>query len=148
MTFRSATLYDTPKVGGDTLAYCTRCKMELAHIIVAMVGTTPARVICKTCRGEHNYKRQTGFVAQRAKRAPVEKKQTLRVADLWEKKMSEHYADEVLPYATSSEFKMGNVINHPQFGLGIVEEVKRHGKIVVLFRLGEKILVHGMNTGS
>src|SRR5437588_9021934 len=44
------------RVGGDVDAFCTRCKMELGHTILAMVGSRPARVRCNTCQGEHNYR--------------------------------------------------------------------------------------------
>ena len=48
------------KVGGDIDAWCTRCKMDLGHTILAMVGTKAARVRCNTCQGEHNYKATSG----------------------------------------------------------------------------------------
>src|SRR2546430_15525379 len=44
------------RVGGDIDAWCTRCKMNLGHTILAMVGTRPARVRCNTCQGEHNFR--------------------------------------------------------------------------------------------
>ena len=43
-------------VGSDVEAYCTKCKMVLAHAVVAMEGTKPRRVRCNTCNGEHNYR--------------------------------------------------------------------------------------------
>src|SRR2546429_5893163 len=48
------------RVGGDIDAWCTRCKMNLGHTILALVGTRPARVRCNTCHGEHNYRRDGG----------------------------------------------------------------------------------------
>ena len=37
------------KTGGEVDCFCTRCKMVLAHTILAMVGDRPARVKCNTC---------------------------------------------------------------------------------------------------
>ena len=48
------------KVGADIDAWCTRCKMNLGHTILAMVGSKPVRVRCNTCQGEHNYRGSAG----------------------------------------------------------------------------------------
>ena len=50
----------THKVGGEVDAFCTRCKMTLAHTILAMVGTKIARVKCNTCGGDHAYRGEPG----------------------------------------------------------------------------------------
>lgn len=45
------------RVGKDTLAYCSRCKMNLAHVIVtASHDNKPLRVQCRTCHSERNFK--------------------------------------------------------------------------------------------
>src|SRR5512144_3184296 len=42
--------------GDDTDAYCTRCKMDLTHTVLAMADElTPERVRCNTCGSEHRY---------------------------------------------------------------------------------------------
>jgi len=43
-------------VGRDIDCRCTRCKMELAHTIIAMVNGVPARVKCNTCHSERKYR--------------------------------------------------------------------------------------------
>ena len=50
----------THKVGGEIDAFCTRCRMTLAHTIMAMMGAKVARVQCNTCRGEHAYRSEPG----------------------------------------------------------------------------------------
>jgi hypothetical protein len=45
------------KVGKDCDAYCTRCKMDLGHTIVAMVDGMPVQVKCDTCHSFHKYRR-------------------------------------------------------------------------------------------
>lgn len=141
-------LYGPPKVGVDTLSYCGKCKMELAHVIVSMMGTKPAKVICKTCKSQHNYKGGAPVSRSRSStpktRVP---KTTVRAAEYWEQKMA---ASKAQPrnYSVKETFKAGDVINHAQFGAGIVEEVRMGGKILVLFRVGDKVLVHGMAPAS
>jgi len=137
-------LYDFPKVGRDALAYCTRCRMELAHVIVSMVGLTPSKVVCKTCKSQHNFRRQSILTSPGSgrKKAVKPKKTTIRVAELWQKKVSESKAESPIPYQISATFVNGSLILHSKFGVGIVEQVKRHGKISVLFREGEKVLIH------
>jgi len=147
-------LYDPPKVGGDALAYCTRCKMELAHVIVSMLNGRPAKVLCKTCKSQHNFKRigdverGTGAIRAGATRAPRATRTTVRVAEVWEQKMAEKKTAPARAYSIKDSFKVGDVIQHPQFGLGLVEEVKNNGKISVLFRENEKVLVHEMGKVS
>ena len=50
----------------------------------------------------------------------------------------------MLSYRVTEKFNQGDLVQHPKFGVGIVEEVRRGGKILVLFRLGEKVMVHEM----
>ncbi len=47
---------DNYSVGGDVNAWCSKCKMELAHTIIAMVDELPKKVQCNTCSGKHNYR--------------------------------------------------------------------------------------------
>lgn len=140
-------LYGTPKVGGDCLSYCTRCKMELAHVIVSMVDSQPAKVICKTCKSEHKNRKQPGAGGKKSVSArlskPATATQVVRAAEYWEKKMRE--AKKVgRPYAVTDTFQAGDVVEHSKFGAGIVEMVLSPGKVTVFFRDGEKTLVHGM----
>lgn len=140
-------LYGPPKVGGDTLSFCTRCKMELAHVIVSMVDGHPAKVICKTCKSEHKARKPPKTASPRAKSSlarPTSASQTVRAVEYWEKKLRE--AKRVpRPYAVSETFTAGDVIEHVRFGSGVVEEIRGNGKMVVFFKDGEKTLVFGVN---
>jgi hypothetical protein len=139
-------LYGTPKVGGDILSFCSRCKMELAHVIVSMVDGNPAKVICKTCKSEHKHRKNAGVKTPRASKGvarPATKTQVIRAAEYWEKKVRE--AKRVpRPYNVQETYAAGDVVEHSKFGPGYVDEVKGNGKIQVFFRDGEKLLIHGM----
>jgi len=68
----------------------------------------------------------------------------VRAADYWEQKMSETGGKSPKPYSPKGQFGKGDVVQHMQFGLGLVEEVRQGGKLLVIFREGEKVLVHGL----
>ena len=42
--------------GSEIDAWCTKCRMDLGHRIVAMVKDQPKRVVCQTCGSQHNYR--------------------------------------------------------------------------------------------
>ena len=42
--------------GSEIDSYCTKCKMDLNHRIIAMKDGKPHRVECRTCSGHHNYR--------------------------------------------------------------------------------------------
>jgi hypothetical protein len=112
------------KVGSDIDAQCTKCKMVLGHTILAMVGNKPARVRCNTCGGEHNY---------RGTQSNPPKKGT------WQPKAVER----AKPVVTTRElFAADDLLEHPTFGLGLVQMV-RGDKIEVAFKADVKTLVHG-----
>lgn len=45
------------KVGADIDAFCTKCKLDTIHVVVAMKPSndTPKRVECKSCHSQHMY---------------------------------------------------------------------------------------------
>jgi len=140
-------LYGPPKVGGDVLSYCTKCRIELAHVIVSMLDGKPSKVQCKTCRGTHKYKILGGVTvpSKPGTRRASAPKTVIRASELWEQKMSTKAKEDILPYKTSESFKKGEVVQHPTFGVGIVEEVRSSNKVAVFFRDGEKLLAHGLS---
>ena len=46
-----------PKTGGEIDAYCTKCRLDLTHRIIAMVEGAVKKVECKTCGSHHLYRR-------------------------------------------------------------------------------------------
>src|SRR3954471_19856907 len=110
------------KVGGDVDAWCTRCKMVLGHTILAMVGTRPARVRCHTCQGEHNYRgtAEPSSPARRAARAPREKPSVTS----WEALLANKDLSRARRYSARERFAQDEVLNHPVFGIGLVQEVR------------------------
>lgn len=47
---------DPVAVGRDIDAHCSRCRLDLAHTIIAMVGVKVVQARCNTCGAVHRYK--------------------------------------------------------------------------------------------
>ena len=47
---------DRISTGRDIDSYCTKCKLILEHIVVAMTGGVVVKVKCKTCGSTHRFK--------------------------------------------------------------------------------------------
>ena len=135
-------------VGKEIVCYCTRCKMDLGHTIMAMVGGMPARVMCRTCKSEHNYKAKKGIseptaAVQKAPRAPREAKaeKTVPVELEWMKQMNSSNRP-LKTYAANEPFQVGDRISHPSFGEGVVQKLIFPNKMEIIFRNDIKTLIH------
>jgi len=128
------------KVGGDIDAWCTRCKLNLGHTILAMVGTRPARVRCNTCQGEHKYRGAP--VAPRKGSWEPRAERPRPVVTSWEALLAGKDVARARRYSVRETFALDEVLQHPVFGIGLVQEV-RGDKIQVAFRADVKTLVHG-----
>lgn len=136
------------EVGKEALAYCTSCKMDLNHVIVALQGDRLARVQCKTCKKEHAYKAPKGATepttpkAKKGKKADAEPSST-PVELEWQKLMETHKAAQTKPYSAKTPFLLGDKLNHPVFGDGIVMKLIHPNKLEIIFRTDLKVLIHG-----
>ncbi len=137
-------------VGKEALAYCTSCKMDLNHVIVAMKGDLIARVQCRTCKKDHAYKAPKGVsepTEKPEKKAKAAKKAAEAEIDHsiqaeWQKLMVAHKNAPLKPYGAKSHFVLGDKINHPTFGHGIVNRLIYPNKIEIIFEHDMKVLIH------
>lgn len=137
--------------GDDVDSWCTKCKMDLGHRIVAMVGATPKRVICLTCDSQHNYRAPKSADAKAPKatkrRTKASTGKTARQTKLegrWEDLVGDRPTATFKRYNIKTKFQVEDFIDHPKFGPGAVVAVTAPTKITVVFRDGEKTLAHGM----
>ena len=144
------------RVGSDVDAYCTKCRMILGHTIIAMVGDKIARVRCNTCQGLHAYKAGPPGTKTASTRAPAEGRTRPAAARAPREKAEVRPFEEIFagrdtsdarPYSARERFANAEIISHPTFGLGLVKAA-RHDKVDVIFKLGEKTLVHGLAGGT
>lgn len=130
-------------VGKDVLSYCTKCKLNLAHTIVAMKDTKHiAKVKCNTCLTIHAYKDPSQSTANktRTKKTSAAPSKVISVSDLWMESMSNTHKKSQ-PYTIKGSFVAGDIIDHSKFGPGIVQKVV-DDKIEVVFRHEIKLLIH------
>lgn len=125
--------------GKEVLAYCGKCKLPLAHTIANMdEDGRIGKCECKTCGALHNYR------DPETKKAPPKKgsraKKTVPVEEIW-KQAVEMAKGESKAYAMDGEFDAGDLIEHPTFGKGVVEQIVDGKKIRTLFETGHKMLI-------
>lgn len=129
------------KVGGEVDAFCTKCKMTLAHTILAMVGTKIARVRCNTCFGDHAFRSAPGTTTRTpsASRAPKEKVEKVVIS--FQDQLAGKDLSQAVVYSPKQRFQVDQIISHPTFGYGIVTAV-RNDKVDVAFKAMQKTLIH------
>jgi hypothetical protein len=125
----------TLTAGGPIEARCTKCRKITNHIIVAMADDVPAKVECNTCKGQHKYRKPAERKAP-ATRRTVDPK--IAQQKEWEGLRSEIESKQALGYSMETAFKVGSVMSHPVFGLGLVQAKIGPQKIEVLFEDGKK----------
>ena len=133
--------------GKDVLSYCTKCKLNLSHTIVAMKDAKSiAKVKCNTCQSLHAYKDPSNSSAGKTRTkkvtglTPKTSTKIVNISDLWMEKLNKT-TSKSQPYGIDQKYKEGDVIDHTKFGPGIVQNVKSD-TIEVVFRHDIKTLVH------
>ena len=129
------------RVGHNCQAWCTKCKSETEHVIVAIVDAIPKRVECCGCSSQHDYRLPPGTQKAKAPRKKAATRTRKPRARSWQVLIAEAQGVP-LSYAISASFQEGDYLEHPRFGPGIVHKVVPGGKIEVLFERGLSLLVH------
>ena len=47
-----------PRLGDDIDDYCVRCKRVMNHSVVSVMNGEPAKVRCRTCHSDHDYRHE------------------------------------------------------------------------------------------
>ncbi len=140
--------------GSEIDSWCTRCKMDLGHRIVAMVAQAPKRVVCMRCGSEHNYRapkataalprapRKTATASATSVEAATKKPSRVTSARAeWEKQVRS--GRPMRRYATPARFPLGDLIPHHKCGDGYVAALLGESKVTIAFLDGERTLIHG-----
>ncbi len=148
---------DRLHTGGDVDAFCTKCKMDLTHTIVAMVEDTPVQVKCNTCHTFHRYRapksapkrssapgatRRTATAGAKSRTEKARTKSAASAKVRWEGLLEEHAETEARRYNVKETWAKDDIILHPTFGTGVVLEQLPGNKIRVIFEDSERILIH------
>ena len=117
-------------------SFCTRCRLNLAHIVVAMVAGAPVRVKCKTCGSTHRFRDMPAERLRSAKgRSPA-----MRSARQTPASVVDAAEGPEISYSMERSYRPGDVIVHSVFGKGVVQKTLFR-KCSVLFRDRERVLV-------
>ena len=46
------------RLGDDIDDYCVRCKRLMNHLVVSVLNSAPAKVRCRTCHSDHDYRHE------------------------------------------------------------------------------------------
>lgn len=127
----------TLSAGDSIKARCTKCRKNADHIIVTMDEQGPVKVQCTICNRQHKYRPPTA-------KKPPSARQTAQPGDAerkaWLDLLPSLNRAEATDYSMTSSFKVRALINHPVFGLGVVQRVAGPQKIEVLFEDGKKMM--------
>jgi hypothetical protein len=155
----------TLKPGSEVDAWCTKCRMDLLHRIIAMEGPKIARVECRTCNGHHNYRRpKSAPPLVRAERSPTARSGTAgrssppamssrkaaahelerQRESTWEKAVLGKPVTSFRAYRASQTFNSGDLIRHGKFGDGYIVRIIDRQKVEVMFKDGPRTLAQAL----
>jgi hypothetical protein len=126
----------TAAVGADIESICTKCG-DVWHVVVAKVGERIAKVQCKECHSFHRYKPPGGAVKARSASAPRARR---AAATPPPPSVAPDLSRAVRRYGASEAYTSGDRIQHPSFGLGVVQGSPGPGKMDVAFPGGNRVL--------
>ncbi|MEJ2200039.1 MAG: hypothetical protein P8X63_03350 [Desulfuromonadaceae bacterium] len=127
----------TLSVGAQIEARCTKCRMNTGHIIVTMSENVPDKVQCNTCNRQHKHR-----LPITAKKPAVRQTTDPKVAERkeWALLRPSMNSEKATDYSMTAAYKVQTLINHPVFGLGLVQRVVGPQKVEVLFEDGKKTM--------
>jgi hypothetical protein len=151
------------KPGGEIDAFCTQCKADRAHRIIAIFNGVPKKVECLSCKGHHLYRpttaqKEAAAAHRRASRgdkpaaagtkttrttkasAVASKKREEDLVASWERAVAGKDYALFKAYRIDLTFSKGELIRHTKFGDGVVATVLDALKVEVLFRDGPRML--------
>lgn len=115
---------------------CTKCRKNTDHVIVTLVNDAPGKVQCNVCTREHKYRPPT--VPRKPATRQVKPKDLERKE--WEALRPNMDSAKAKTYSMTGAYKLNTLIDHPTFGLGLVQRVVGSRKIEVLFEDGKKTM--------
>lgn len=153
------------KPGTEVDSWCTKCRMDLLHRIIAVHNGKIIRVECRTCGGHHNYRApksalgapRTGIAraapsekprasssAPSPKRAAAAEAERQREAT-WQKAVLGQPISSFKAYRATQTFSHGDLIRHGKFGDGYIVRVIDRQKVEVMFKDGPRMLAQALD---
>jgi hypothetical protein len=118
-------------IGDPTQSRCSKCRKITGHTVVAMVDELPSEVQCGKCQHRSAFKPP-------ANHRPVDPNKSAR--EEWAALRPAMDVSRAQDYSMTGAYKIKSLVNHPVFGLGLVQRLSGLQKMVVLFADGDKIM--------
>jgi hypothetical protein len=132
-------------VGGDIESWCGKCGEITAHHIVALVGNDPKQVLCTVCNSRHTHRTTAGrrsggedaavAVSEDRPRTAQSAEAAKKAEQLRALAQEMNAATEIKVFDPKQRYKAGDIIAHPEYGRGKVENVLR-SSLLVRFGVG------------
>ena len=143
----------TLSAGSEIDAWCTKCKLDLGHRIIAMVEDRPKRVVCSTCGSQHNYRAPktltTGVRIRKVLKSAAPKSPSARAKAEndrqveWERRIAGNTLESFKRYTIDKLFEPDDLVTHKKFGEGYVVDVLDPKKVTIMFKDGLRTLAQG-----
>jgi hypothetical protein len=131
----------TPGVGEDIEDICTRCG-DTWHVVMAKLGDRVAKVVCKLCGSQHNYRGEQSAPSKGASSwGRTRRHRSGRAAAAPAPPVADF--DPTKPprgYSPKDKYLPGERVIHATFGVGVVAAVPGPGKVDVQFPGGARTL--------
>lgn len=127
------------EAGSSVESLCKKCKTLTDHYVVVMAGDKISKVECKVCKARHAYASAKAEPKVKKPAAPRPKKAALAssrqaqaLAEQWEKMVAP--CTKPLMYSMERTFSVGDVVEHPSFGLGYVLKTIKPCTVEIQFK--------------
>jgi len=152
------------KPGTEVDSWCTKCRMDLLHRIIAMHNGKIIRVECRTCGGHHNYRapksaaRSANSSAPRAPGAGKARSSSPSTSprrnaaaeaerqreEVWGKAVLGQPVTSFKSYRATLDLHARELIRHGKFGDGYIVRVVDRQKVEVMFKDGPRMLAQAL----
>lgn len=157
------------KPGNEIDAWCTSCRADKLHRIIAVVNGNPKKVECLSCKGHHLYRataaqKEAAAAHKRASKGdsatttrasrtsrtsiPAARKREEDLVAVWEKAIAGQPFESFKAYRIDRTFAKGELVRHTKFGDGVVTQILDANKCEVLFREGMKTLAQSVGVSN
>jgi hypothetical protein len=135
----------TPGVGEDIEDICTRCG-DTWHAVVAKIGDRVAKVVCKLCGSQHNYRGEKNVQAPKTAWGGQKRRKNKPSATAAVPMPQFDPTKPPRSYSPQQTFVPGERVVHASFGVGVVAAMPGPGKVEVQFPGGPRTLACAKTT--
>jgi hypothetical protein len=135
----------TVSVGRELDAWCGKCGEMTNHHIVALVGNDPKQVLCQVCNSRHTYRTSAARrsategagagASENRPRTAQDVESAKKAEQLRALALEVNAAAEVKLFDPKQRYRAGDIISHPEYGRGKIENVLR-SSLLVRFPIG------------